>query len=134
MQAEAMEVTKKLRETEDALAAKSAELEAALREKEAATEKCVSLEKDLESAREKLKLTEQLRGALEKKVATMGSAPAAAPPKPAELSAKAQEFVPFAPKVHHHAEEPAPTEPMESSETSRAENEDCGGGKARASA
>lgn len=116
MQAEAMEVTKKLRETEDALAAKSAELEAALREKEAATEKCVSLEKDLESAREKLKLTEQLRGALEKKVATMGSAPAAAPPKPAELSAKAQEFVPFAPKVHHHAEEPAPTEPMESSE------------------
>lgn len=116
MQAEAMEVTKKLRETEDALAAKSAELEAALREKEAATEKYVSLEKDLESAREKLKLTEQLRGALEKKVATMGSAPAAAPPKPAELSAKAQEFVPFAPKVHHHAEEPAPTEPMESSE------------------
>ena len=116
MQAEAMEVTKKLRETEDALAAKSAELEAALREKEAATEKCASLEKDLESAREKLKLTEQLRGALEKKVATMGSAPAAAPPKPAELSAKAQEFVPFAPKVHHHAEEPAPTEPMESSE------------------
>jgi len=116
MQAEAMEVTKKLRETEDALAAKNAELEAALKEKEAATEKCASLEKDLESAREKLKLTEQLRGALEKKVATMGSAPAPAQPKPAELSAKAQEFVPFAPKVHHHAEEPAPTEPMESSE------------------
>lgn len=116
MQAEAMEVTKKLRETEDALAAKSAELEAALKEKEAATEKCASLEKDLESAREKLKLTEQLRGALEKKVATMGSAPAPAQPKPAELSVKAQEFVPFAPKVHHHAEEPAPTEPMESSE------------------
>ena len=122
MQAEAMEVTKKLRETEDALAAKQAELATALKEKEAATEKCASLEKDLESAREKLKLTEQLRGALEKKVSTMGSAPAAQPkpveskPVVAELSAKAQEFVPFAPKVHHHAEEPV-TEPMESAES-----------------
>ncbi|OUS49495.1 hypothetical protein BE221DRAFT_188789 [Ostreococcus tauri] len=93
MQAEAMEAAKKLRETEEMLAAKDAELSTALKEKSEAVEKCATLQKELDGAREKLKLAEQLRAALEKK---LSAAPAPSKPPLAELASKAKDFIPSA--------------------------------------
>ena len=113
MQSEAMEAAKKLRQVEETLASKESELATALKEKSEAVQKCASLQKDLDGAREKLKLAEQLREALEKKLSAVPSMAPSTAPKPAaplsELASKAKEFVPavkqpavvpFAPKLH----------------------------------
>ena len=98
MQAEAMEAAKKLRETEDMLKVKEQELAAALNDRTVASEKCASLQKELDGAREKLKLADQLRSALEAKLAgvkTQQSAPLTQATTPlAELASKAKDFVP----------------------------------------
>lgn len=118
MQSEAMESAKKLRQVEETLAAKESELAVAIKERSEAVQKCASLQKDLDGAREKLKLAEQLREALEKKLSAAPSSAPSTAPKPAaplaELASKAKEFVPaakqpaavpFAPKLHEPQKE-----------------------------
>ena len=107
MQAEAMETAKKLRETEESLASKDAELAVAIKEKEKAVEKCATLQKDLDTSKEKLRLAEQLRAALEKKIANVPAAPAKISAPLADLASKAKDFVPTA-----KAQAPATTNPV----------------------
>lgn len=138
-QAELMEMVKKLRETEDSLAAKDEALTAAINEKNEATTKCATLQKELDAAREKLKITEQLRVALEGKLAKLSSTtpapfvpklPPGAPPAQgaplatkvsseaptpmAELASKAKDFVPSA-KAQEPSAKAAPNTDAEDS-------------------
>ena len=96
MQAEAMEAAKKLRQAEESLESKDAELAVAVKEKEEAVQKCAALQKDLDTSKEKLRLAEQLREALEKKISAAAAAPAKSSAPLADLASKAKDFVPVA--------------------------------------
>lgn len=115
MQAEAMEAAKKLRQAEESLESKDAELAVAVKEKEEAVQKCAALQKDLDMSKEKLRLAEQLREALEKKISSAAAAPAKSSAPLADLASKAKDFVPAA-----KTPAPAPANPAAKSDEDKA--------------